>query len=153
GKKVGTTNVSVFDPMLRLIGVLDIEVAIDTENLQEKIHSSTGSRSIRASSTDGQVVLSGEARDAVEAERAIAVAKTLSPNGVVNAMSVAHSQQVLLKVSFLEASRDAGRALGVNWFVANRGVNTGALAGNGTVTNFRDPVSGLPVLQTAGTLA
>jgi Flp pilus assembly secretin CpaC len=30
-------------------------------------------------------------------------------------MSVAPSQQVLLKVRFLEASRDAARDLGVNW--------------------------------------
>src|SRR5262245_19227724 len=37
GKKVGTTNVSVFDQSMKLIGVLDVEVAIDTGNLQEKI--------------------------------------------------------------------------------------------------------------------
>jgi len=29
GKKVGTTNVSVFDQSMKLIGVLDVEVAID----------------------------------------------------------------------------------------------------------------------------
>ena len=101
-------------------------------------------------------MLSGQARDAVQAERAVAVAKSLSPNGVVNAMSVAPSQQVLLKVSFLEASRDAGRALGVNWFVANkdgsRGVNTGQGGFvNGTPTNATP--GGIPLLQTAGTLA
>src|SRR5215813_11923922 len=33
GKKVGTTNVSVFDQSMKLIGVLDVEVAIDTGNL------------------------------------------------------------------------------------------------------------------------
>jgi Flp pilus assembly secretin CpaC len=35
GKKVGTTNVSVFDQSMKLIGVLDVEVAIDTGNLQQ----------------------------------------------------------------------------------------------------------------------
>ena len=40
GKKVGTTNVTVFDESMRLIGVLDVEVAIDTGNLQHKISSS-----------------------------------------------------------------------------------------------------------------
>src|SRR5262245_1730557 len=120
GKKVGTTNVSVFDSMMRLMGVLDVEVTLDTGSLQDKIRQSTGSRSIRVSSSDGQIVLTGQARDAVQAERAVAIARALAPSGVVNAMSVAPSQQVLLKVSFLEASRDAGRALGVNWFGANR---------------------------------
>jgi pilus assembly protein CpaC len=43
GKKVGTTNVSVFDQNMKLIGVLDVEVAIDTGKLEEKIRSVTGS--------------------------------------------------------------------------------------------------------------
>ena len=37
GKKIGNTNISVFDQGMKLIGVLDIEVAPDTGNLQEKI--------------------------------------------------------------------------------------------------------------------
>ena len=157
GKKVGTTNVSVFDSMMRLMGVLDVEVTLDTGSLQEKIRQSTGSRSIRVSSSDGQIVLSGEARDAVQAERAVTIARALAPNGVVNAMSVARSQQVLLKVSFLEASRDAGRALGVSWFAANRSgtqvVNTGqgGLA-KGTDGTPKATPSGIPLIQTAGTL-
>ena len=44
GKKVGTTNVSVFDQSMQLIGVIDVEVTLDTGNLQEKIRASTGSR-------------------------------------------------------------------------------------------------------------
>src|SRR5262249_40243020 len=140
----------------RLMGVLDVEVTVDTGTLQERIQSSTGSRGIRVSSSNGQVVLSGEARDAVQAERAVAVAKSLSPNGVVNAMSVAPSQQVLLKVSFLEASRDAGRALGVNWFAANKNVNRAINTGQGGLANGT-PTSatpgGIPLVQTAGTLA
>ena len=75
GKKVGTTNVSVFDQGMQLIGVIDVEVAIDTGNLQEKIRSITGSRGIRVRSSNGQIVLSGVARNAVAAERAVAVAR------------------------------------------------------------------------------
>jgi len=120
GKKVGTTNVSVFDQNQKLVALVDLEVAIDTQNLQGKIFAATGSRGIRVSSSNGQIVLSGQATDSVAADRAVAVARTVSPNGVVNAMNVAPSQQVLLKVRFLEASRDAGRDLGVNWFATNR---------------------------------
>ena len=74
GKKVGTTNVSVFDQSMKLIGVLDVEVAIDTGNLQQKIRSITGSRGIRVRSSNGQIVLSGVAGNAVAAERSVAVA-------------------------------------------------------------------------------
>src|SRR6266478_5949068 len=75
GKKVGTTNISVFDQSMKLIGVLDVEVAIDTRNLQEKIRSITGNRGVRVRSTNGQIVLSGVAGNAVAAERGVAVAR------------------------------------------------------------------------------
>src|SRR5712671_4044630 len=155
GKKVGTTNVSVFDSMMRLMGVLDVEVTLDTGSLQDKIRQSTGSRSIRVTSSDGQIVLSGEAHNAVQAERAVTIARALAPNGVVNAMSIAPSQQVLLKVRFLEASRDAGRALGVNWFVRSQGGTRGANIGQGVVagpTSTDASPRGIPLIQTAGTL-
>src|SRR5262249_43906273 len=145
----------------------DLEVAIDTPNLQSKIFSVTGNRGIRVSSSNGQVVLSGQVADAVAAERAVAIARTVSPNGVVNAMSITRSQQVLLKVRFLEASRDAGRQLGFNWAGANgaRGVTTGNggfIFNNNTTTigpdgNIVPPTpnttpGGIPLFQTFGTL-
>ena len=140
GKRVGTTNVSIYDESNRLIKVVDIEVALDTGNLQAKIRAVTGNRGIRVMNDNGQVVLSGMASDALAAEKAVNLARawTAGATGaqgsqtavpVVNAMSVASPQQVLLKVRFLEVSRDAGRQLGVNWFGVNgsgtRGVSTG----------------------------
>src|SRR5207247_9211883 len=75
GKKGGTTNVSVFDQSMKLIGVVDVQVAIDTGNLQQKIRFVTGSRGIRVRSSNGQIVLSGVAGNGVAAERAVAVAR------------------------------------------------------------------------------
>jgi pilus assembly protein CpaC len=172
GKKVGTTNISVFDQSMKLIGVLDVEVSIDTGNLQDKIRSSTGSGGIRVGSTNGQIVLSGVAGNAVAAERAVAVARSMIPEGgsIVNAMKVAPAQQVMLKVRFLEIARSASRELGVNWFAANnagnRGFNTGVGGliggqpqGRGAVTSV-DPAgnpilpsaAGVPLFTAAGTL-
>ena len=156
GKKIGTTNVSVYDQGMTLVGVLDVEVALDERNLEEKIHSTTGDRGIRVTSSNGQVVLSGQATDAVAADRALAVAKALSPNGVINAMNISPSQQVLLKVRFLEASRSAGRQLGVNWFGGNASGTRGFNTGQGGLTNST-PTNATPgaitLIQTAGTLA
>jgi len=73
-KELVRRKVSVFDQSMKLIGVLDVEVATDTGNLQEKIRSITGSRGIRVRSSNGQIVLSGVAGNAVAAERAVAVA-------------------------------------------------------------------------------
>ena len=127
GKKVGTTNVSVFDQSMQLVGVIDVEVTLDTGNLQEKIRASTGSSAIRVGSSNGQIVLSGLAGNSVAADRAVEVAKTMVPEGgnIVNAMKVAPSQQVMLRVRFLEVARSASREIGVNWFGANNAGNRG----------------------------
>ena len=128
GKQTGTTNVILFDNSMKQIGILDVEVAIDTGNLQQNIQSSTGARGIRVSAAEGQVVVSGTAPDAVAAERAMAIATGSVPKGgvVVNAMNVAAPQQVMLEVRFLEVNRTAGRDLGVNLFAANaNGTNVG----------------------------
>jgi pilus assembly protein CpaC len=168
GKKVGTTNVSIFDAKSRVIGVLDLEVVPDTGTLRDKIHASTGSREVRVSSSNGQIVLSGDAADAASAEKAVSLAKSLSPQApVVNAMRVQSSQQVMLKVRFIEASRDAGTALGVNWsFFNNKGTRGGStgigafdalgrpavptVAADGSATTGG---TGIPLIGSLGTLA
>lgn len=134
GKKPGTTNISLFDAKHQLISVIDVEVAPDTASLKNKIVASTGGRSINVSSADGEVVLSGEASDAVAAARAVEVAKGLSPDApIVDAMKVAPSQQVMLKVRILEVDRNAGRDLGVNWNLGSHRVS--GSTGLGTFTN------------------
>ncbi|UPK38928.1 type II and III secretion system protein family protein [Bradyrhizobium sp. 186] len=146
GKKTGTTNVILFDSSMKQIGILDVEVTLDIGNLQQNIASGTGTRGIRVSASEGQVVLSGMAADAVAAEKALAIAKGSVPEGgiVVNAMSVAAPQQVMLEVRFLEVSRQAGRDLGVNLYAANANGTNVANTGLGGTTNVgRTPIGGI----------
>ena len=156
GKKVGSTNVSLFDGNARLIGVLDLDIVLDTGNLQQQIRAGTGNSNIRISSLRGQIVVGGIAGDAVIADRAMQVARSVAGDTtVVNAMQIAPSQQVMLEVRFLEVSREAGRELGVNWFGANRNRTAGVRIGQGLVgrnTVAPDTPSGVPIFQTAGTL-
>lgn len=168
GKKIGTTNVSIFDKDKNLIDVLDVEVTLDQQAIQERIRRVTSSPGIRVSTAGDQVVLSGEARDAVDADKAVAIAKAMAapsdggllggqPNKeyVVNTMRVAAAQQVMLRVRFIEVARSAERDFGVNWFVGNRsgqrGFNTGL---GGPILASRVPaVGGLPVFDTLRTFA
>ncbi|QIG91082.1 type II and III secretion system protein family protein [Bradyrhizobium sp. 6(2017)] len=182
GKRTGSTNVILFDSSMKQIGILDVEVSLDIGNLQQNISAGTGARGIRVSASEGQVVLSGMAADAVAAEKAMSIAKGSVPEGgnVVNAMSVAAPQQVMLEVRFLEVSRQAGRDLGVNLFAANAngtnvantglgginvagrapigGINTtpGVIGTGGTPATSANvgaaPTGSLPLLATAGTL-
>jgi len=141
GKKLGTTNISVFDQSMRLVGILEVEVAVDIGNLQDKIRWSADSRGIRVGSSNGQIVLGGVASNAVAADRAVQVAKSMTPEGgtVVNAIKVAPAQQVMLKVRFLEVARQAGREIGVNWFGANNAGNRGFSTGLGTAQPLGRP--------------
>jgi pilus assembly protein CpaC len=167
-KKVGTTNVSLFDDKAHVVAIIDLAVNVDTASLQQQIRASTGSSGIRVSSSGNQIILTGLAADAVAADRAVAVAKGLAPEGVVNAMQVAPPQQVMLEVRFLEVVRDAGRHLGVNWAAATsgpNGVKRGVTTGR-TDTGFANTANppctvpcppqndsiGIPLIQTLRTL-
>jgi pilus assembly protein CpaC len=163
GKKVGTTNVTLFDQDKNVIGVIGLEVTIDIQNIASKIRSGTESPGIRVSSSNNQIVLSGEARDAVDAEKAITIARGMAtpPEGkdpekyVINAMRIAASQQVMLRVRFIEVSRQAERDIGVNWFGGNASGTRGFNTGTGAITQAgpTSASSGVPVFNTIGTLA
>ena len=157
GKKIGTTNVLVFDENMQTVRMLDVEVAPDTASVRDKIVASTGNTGIRVSSANGQLVLSGQATDAVAVDRAVSVAKSLAQDSpVVNALKVASPQQVMLKVRFLEVTREADRELGVNWFLGThggaRGLNTGLQTPGSSPTQHLT-TNGIPIFQTIGTLA
>ena len=132
GKKIGSTSISIFDQNTQLMALLDLEVTIDTQDLQRRIRGISRNSSIQVSSSNGEVVLFGVAPDAVAADRAVSIAKTLVKSvEIVNAMTVAPSQQVMLKVRFLEAARAAERDLGFNWFATNRAGTRGISTGRG----------------------
>jgi len=142
-KKIGTTNVSIYDENMRLIKVVDVEVAFDTGNLQSKIRASTGNTGIRVGNDNGQVVLTGTASDAVTADKAFNLAKAWSPNGtVINAMTIASPQQVMLKVRFLEVARTAGRQLGINWAAINASGTRGVTTGQGGLVTSPPQIGG-----------
>ena len=163
GKKIGTTNVTLFDQDKNVIGVIGLEVTIDIQNIASKIRSGTNSPGIRVSSSNNQIVLSGEARDAVDAEKAVAIARGMAtpPEGkdpekyVINAMRVAASQQVMLRVRFIEVSRQAEREIGVNWFGANASGTRGINTGTGAISQAGPTATsaGVPVFNTIGTFA
>src|SRR5258707_926575 len=70
----------------------------------------------------------------------------MMPEGgsIVNAMKVAPSQQVMLRVRFLEVARSASREIGVNWNGANNAGNRGFATGLGTASAGGRPTVGPP---------
>jgi pilus assembly protein CpaC len=146
GKKIGTTNVSIYDAGKQLVGVVEVEVAYNTARLAADIeHMAPGARA-RVSSANGRTVLSGQMDDGVSAAKAMSLARHYGPD-VINDLTVRSSQQVMLEVRFIEASRNAGKELGINWRAVGQnfgsttkaGMNFAATTGLGTLPSGNTP--------------
>ncbi|WP_425462865.1 type II and III secretion system protein family protein [Mesorhizobium norvegicum] len=116
GNNLGTTGIALFDDKKQLVGTVDIEVTLDTDQLASTIRASVPDARIKVGSANGRVVLSGEADDAVAAEKANKIATRFSGNEeVINSVNISSSQQVQLNVRFVEINRQAGQDLGAKY--------------------------------------
>src|SRR4029078_10758930 len=143
GKKNGTTRVSVYAEGKKLIGVFDVEVVYDTSLLNTEIQRRFPNAHFRVTAVNGRIMLSGTAPDGPTVDKAVIIAKQFGPD-VINSVNVLQPQQVMLEVRFVEATRQAGRDLGVQWNVF--GQHNLANIGN------RTPTPQLPVTNTGGGL-
>ncbi len=145
GKKIGMTNISVYDATKQLVGVIDVEVSYDTNRLAATVER-LGPGATRVASANGRTVLSGSVPDGVAAARAVDLARQYGPE-VMNDLTVRSPQQVMLEVRFVEASRDASKELGVNWKVVGKNFgsattaayNVAALTGFGSLPSGNAP--------------
>jgi pilus assembly protein CpaC len=143
GRKAGTTNVSIFDAEKRLVGVIDVEVGADVPRIADALERDAPASDARVGTANGRAVLSGTVADAPAAARAAAVARQFG-EGSVNNLRVRQPQQVMLEVRFVEASRNAGRELGVSLGVGGTdgGVVTGPARQGLSLTNMFSGATG-----------
>lgn len=114
GRKSGTTRVTAYGENKKLIGVFDVEVSHDTSMLASTLFKRFPHAKIKVASVNGRIMLSGTSPDAVSLDKAVTIAKQFGPD-VINSVQVLQPQQVMLEVRFIEANRQAGRELGVQW--------------------------------------
>jgi pilus assembly protein CpaC len=140
GKKIGTTRVSLYGEDKKLVGIFDIEVSYDISRLATELRRMTDG-GIKVSSVNGRIMLSGTSPDATTLDKAVVISRQFAPD-VINMVRVLQPQQVVLEVRFIEANRNAGRELGVQW-------NS---FGKNTLTNIGSRVesSQLPVTTPGG---
>ena len=144
GKKIGTTRVSIYGEGKRLVGVFDVEVSYDVSTLATELARRFPHARMRVSAVNGRIMLAGSAPDAIVMDEALAIARQFGPD-VINAVEVAQSQQVMLEVRFVEASRKAGRDLGFQW---NLNSNNGRF-----LTNIGDVGGGTTLPVPSGAIA
>ena len=113
GRGLGRTNLQVFAGGDYPAGLVDLEVTVDTDDLAAALRRAAPSAQIRVQSVNGRIRLFGTVPDAVTLERVLDIAEQYGSEDLVNALQVASPQQVFLQVRIIEASRNAGRALGI----------------------------------------
>ncbi len=146
GKKIGTTRVSIYGQDRKLIGVFDVLVSYDTSALAAELARRFPNNRLRVSTANGRILLSGTVSDGVVLDQALQVAKQFVPD-VINSVEVMQPQQVMLEVRFVEASRQAGRELGVQWNVTPRPGHQESFISN---IGAQQPAAGLPVTPLFG---
>jgi len=124
GKAIGSTSLAILDGDKQILEVIQIEVTHNLDDLRLKLKENLPTANINVSSANGGVILSGTVRDTMTLNKAVTIAEQYAPKAVTNVIGVESSQQVMLEVRFVEASRSAARELGVGWRVRGNRVNT-----------------------------
>jgi pilus assembly protein CpaC len=115
GKSFGTTTVNLFSDAGEPIGLLAVEVGADTADMASAIRSAVPNSDVHVSTVNGRVRLSGTVTDDGSMQKVLQIVDQYGSPGVINTITLSGGQQVNLEVRILEAQRDAGRQLGVQW--------------------------------------
>jgi pilus assembly protein CpaC len=119
GRAQGSTSLTIYDREKRLIAVVDLIVAPDVGGLKSQLYDLFPGERIEVRSINGSVTLSGALSSADRIAAVMAIAERFAPGKVINLMSVDGSQQVMLKVRFVEVSRTVMKELGLNFDLFN----------------------------------
>lgn len=122
GKMLGTTNIMIWDKNNKVVDIINVEVTHDLNSLRERFYHYLPDEKIGIESSQGQLVLSGEATSlekmnlAVELARGYSDAATAGKrkSEVLNMMSIGGGQQVMLEVTVAEVQSDIARTLDSN---------------------------------------
>ncbi len=161
GKKLGTTNVTLWDNDNQVVSAVGIEVNHDLESLKSKLHQILPDEEIEVRSSQDAIILSGEVSSTARMMAALDLARSYQggeEGKVLNMMQVGGAQQVMLEVQVAEVSRDFLKRIGAKFEAINAnslltigaGNNGTALAPSGAFIpggGFDTVTGGLPATQ------
>ncbi len=116
GQTGGATDATFVDGMGHQILRLNIRVDNDTSAVAETLNHILPGSSIHVEAVNDRLILSGEAASPADADKAMRVAQSFveKPEDVLNMISVAGPEQVMLKVRIIEVNRQIIKQLGVS---------------------------------------
>lgn len=140
GKSFGTTTVNLFSDTGAPVGLLAVEVGADVADMNRSIKAAVPNSEVKVSTVNGRIRVGGTVPDDVAMNKVLEIVGQYGSPAVINTMTVTGGRQVNLEVRILEAQRDAGRQLGIQWGGSIGGVSTtidsGASNPAGDATSF-----------------
>ncbi|MBI5908267.1 MAG: type II and III secretion system protein family protein, partial [Burkholderiales bacterium] len=121
--------------------IMDIAVGIDTRTVSARLNQFIPGNAIQVTAAADSIVLSGSVADATQVDRAMSIASAFTAQSdaakVVNMLSVADPQQVMLEVKVAEVSKTLVDKLGANF-------NWSKINGSWTYSILSDLLNGSP---------
>ncbi|MDP1653413.1 MAG: type II and III secretion system protein family protein [Rhodocyclaceae bacterium] len=118
GKSVGSTNIIVLGKT-GICTIMDIAVGIDTKTLESRLSQFLPGSAIKVTAAADSIMLSGPIADATQVDRAMSIASAYVGQGgsgkVINMLTVADPQQVMLEVKVAEVSKTLVDKLGAKF--------------------------------------
>lgn len=133
GKELGSTNLLVYAPGGRLREVIDVRVGYDARALQQDLAVALPGEGVRVENLGEGLLLTGNVSTTGAALKAKGLAEKFAPESVTSALTVRASQQVVLEVRIMEATRSALQDIGVAATIKNGSFNFSY--GNGLLGN------------------
>lgn len=115
GRSFGTTTVNLYSADGRPVGLLAVEVGADTADMNRSIRAAVPGSDVQVHTVNGRVRLSGTVPDENSMQKVLQIVDQYGSPAIINTMTLDGGQQVNLEVRILEAQRDAGRELGIQW--------------------------------------
>lgn len=131
GIEFGSTNLLIYGPGGALSEVVDVRVGFDAEGLQQDLVAAFPGEPLRVRNLGESVMLVGEVSSSGVQAGAEKIAERYAPDGVISRLTIRASQQVILEVRILEASRSGLQDIGINLEAFNS--SFAVLNGNGLV--------------------
>lgn len=116
GLQPGETDAVVLDTAGRTILSLRIRVDAEVSALQDTLSRVMPGSQVRAEAVNDSIILTGPVSSPGEADRAAQVARAFvsAPERVINMMTIAGSDQVMVKARVIEVQRTAIKQLGLD---------------------------------------
>ena len=131
GMEFGSTNMLVYGKGGGLDEVIDVRVGYDGEGLQQDLTAAFPNEPIKVRNLGEVLMLAGEVSNSGVQTGAEKIAEKYAPESIISRLTITNSQQVVLEVRILEASRSALQDLGVNFSIGNS--SFGVVSGNGLI--------------------